>query len=70
VSGSLVAPHLIVPPSSGRPRELGDDLVANDPSRDGGLVPAQPVVEVPFLELLADAVGRNVLRPRRLPDLP
>jgi hypothetical protein len=33
-------------------------------------VPAQPVVEVPFLELLADVVGGDVLRPRRPSDLP
>jgi len=32
-------------------------------------VPAQPVVEVPFLELLADVVAGDVLRPRRPPDL-
>jgi len=33
-------------------------------------VPAQPVVEVPLLELLADVVAGDVLRPRRPPDLP
>ena len=33
-------------------------------------MPAQPVVEVPFLELLADVVGGDVLRPRRPSDLP
>lgn len=60
VSGSLAAPS---PDRSA--------VVEGDPSRDSGLVPAQSVVEVPFLELLADVVvGCNVLRPRRPSDLP
>jgi len=49
---------------------MGDELVANGLSRDSGLVPAQPGVKVPLLELLADVVGGDVLRPRRPPDLP
>lgn len=36
----------------------------------GDLMLAQPVVEVPFLKLLADGVAGDVLRPRRPPDLP
>jgi hypothetical protein len=31
-------------------------------------VPTQPIVEVPLLELLADVVAGDVLRPRRPPD--
>ena len=48
---------------------MGDELVANGLSRDGGLVPAQPGVEVSLLELLADIVDGDVLRAVRPLDL-
>ena len=44
-------------------------MVANGLSRNGGLVPAQPDVEVPLLELLADVVDGDVLRAVRPPHL-
>lgn len=48
---------------------LDDELVSNCLSGDGGLVPAQPVIEVPLLEPLADVVDGDVLRPLRSPYL-
>jgi hypothetical protein len=45
-----------------RSSELSDELVTNGLSRDGGLVPAKPAVEVSLLELLADVVDGDVLR--------
>jgi len=40
--------------------ELCNEIDTNDPSKDGGLVPARPIVEVALLELPADVVGRDV----------
>jgi len=65
VSGSLATP------SPDRSAGVVGDCVSwvMSSSRNGVLLPAQPVVELPFLELLADVVGRNVLGPRQPPDL-
>ncbi|WP_340681208.1 hypothetical protein [Natrinema caseinilyticum] len=40
---------------------MGDELDSNCLLRGGGLVPAQPVVEALFLELVADIVTGIIL---------